>query len=96
MTRVTSGSVSGLTHGFCPYQRQGTQRCEQQIEEGEELRFRSVENEIPGIQPDGDVQEVACLECKRGLCWNRLRSASAQKESQATGMDERSHLVRVW
>lgn len=68
---MTSGSVSGLvTHGFCCYQlRQGTQQGEQQIEEGKELRFGSIENEMPGIQPDGDVQDVTCLECKRGLHW---------------------------
>lgn len=66
---MTSGSVSGLvTHGFFCYQlRQGTQWGEQQIEEGEELSFGSIENEMPGIQPDGDVQEVACHKCKRGL-----------------------------
>lgn len=38
--------------------RQGTQGDEQQIdEEGKELRFEIVENEMP--QPDGYVQEVA-------------------------------------
>lgn len=49
-------SLAWVAHGFCCYQlKQGTQRGEQQTEEGEELGFGSVENEMPGVLPDGDV-----------------------------------------
>lgn len=54
---MTSGSVSGLGGPWVLLlsAEAGTQRGEQQTEEGEELGLEVLKMKCPGVLPDGDV-----------------------------------------